>query len=370
MKILFLAPIPPPINGHSLASEVFLNSVRQNNCVNVINLSKKKRSGLFSDLFRSIEVFKFVFEIIKYTKNVDLIYFTVSESVKGNLKDLFFLLFMYKKLSKVVLHLHGGAGMKLILNNKKSFLFLLNLFFLKKINKIIVLGESLKSIYKDTVPDNRIFIVQNFALDNCYLNLDEIYLKYKSINVLNCLFLSNLIPGKGFMELIEAYKRLTPEIQEKISINIAGAVPDRETKMLLKSLQQIYPKFKYHGIVEGEVKKDLLKKSQLFLLPTYYAYEGQPISILEAYASGSTVATTYHSGIPDIFSANVNGYLLYEKNIDSIIHVLNNALQDLLSGNLLKFGLTNYKFADSNFRVSHFLNRMNETLNSKNDINE
>jgi glycosyltransferase involved in cell wall biosynthesis len=65
---------------------------------------------------------------------------------------------------------------------------------------------------------------------------------------------------------------------------------------------------RYHGTVHGARKQELLREAHVFCLPTYYPYEGQPISILEAYASGCAVITTDHSGIFDIFADGVNGY--------------------------------------------------------------
>jgi glycosyltransferase involved in cell wall biosynthesis len=63
----------------------------------------------------------------------------------------------------------------------------------------------------------------------------------------------------------------------------------------------------YHGdssaciIVDGPGKKNLFSEAHIFCLPTYYPYEGQPIAILEAFASGCVVITTNHSGISDFF---------------------------------------------------------------------
>ena len=77
----------------------------------------------------------------------------------------------------------------------------------------------------------------------------------------------------------------------------------------------------------------------MFCLPTWLKFEGQPISIIEAYASGCIVVTTANGGINDIFNDNVNGVLLhvnFNANNDRIQEELRKKL-----GNKLQYILTN-----------------------------
>ncbi|MBW8003473.1 MAG: glycosyltransferase family 4 protein, partial [Planctomycetes bacterium] len=67
---------------------------------------------------------------------------------------------------------------------------------------------------------------------------------------------------------------------------------------------------------------DLYRSSQVFCLPTYYRYEGQPISIIEAYASGCVVVTTDQGGIGDIFKNNKNGYEVEKESIEDLVDKL------------------------------------------------
>ena len=76
------------------------------------------------------------------------------------------------------------------------------------------------------------------------------------------------------------------------------------------------------NFIDGERKKELYLSSHIFCLPTYYPYEGQPISILEAYATGCVVITTPHGGIPDIFVDQKNGFLVESNDIGSLKQVL------------------------------------------------
>ena len=70
------------------------------------------------------------------------------------------------------------------------------------------------------------------------------------------------------------------------------------------------------------MRRSLFAAAHVFCLPTYYPYEGQPLSILEAYASGCVVVTTNHSGIRDVFKPEENGYEVEKKSAESIAQVL------------------------------------------------
>lgn len=121
------------------------------------------------------------------------------------------------------------------------------------------------------------------------------------------LFLSNLLFGKGHWEIVEGFSQLPPVERDKIRIDFAGRIDSVDEHERFLSAIESYPQLRYNGVVHGEEKKALLANAHTFLLPTYYPYEGQPICILEAYASGCAVITTDHSGIFDTFSDGVNG---------------------------------------------------------------
>ena len=78
----------------------------------------------------------------------------------------------------------------------------------------------------------------------------------------------------------------------------------------------------YVGVVYNEEKKELLNWSNIFVLPTYYKMEGQPISILEALATKNVIISTNHAGIVDVIEDNKNGFLVEKKNSKSVTNKL------------------------------------------------
>ena len=362
MKILFIAPIPPPLNGQSLASQVIYDEIATNNKVDLVNINKKRPKSIVDQIGRFFSILNQSLSLSFKSAKADRIYFTISESVLGNIKDLFFYVLCFNSLHKMVIHLHGGAGMTLIMNNESSLLAKLNIFFLKRMKGIIILGQSLKQVYNNKINAHKIFIVPNFAQD--YLFLDEVSIikKFDNCNTIRLLYLSNLIYGKGYEELLDAYFALPEEIMQRIQIDLAGEIRTYGEKVKILERIQNHPNIRYHGVVVGEMKKALFSNAHVFCLPTYYPYEGQPISILEAYASGCIVMTTNHSGIPDIFNDFENGYLVEKKSSESISKAIKKIVFDADEKLLVNLALNNSKLANEKYRAVKYCNELKKVL--------
>ena len=351
MKILFIAPLPPPLTGHSLASKVLLDELVKHNRVEVVDFKKDVlKQGVYS-ANRIFQIFKIHTEIWQKKKDADVIYLTISQSISGNIKDLITYALCFKTISRMIIHLHGGGIKKLIFDRYRIF-YHLNKFFLKRIGGAVVLGKSLISIFKVMMPQDRIHVIPNFAEDYLLLDKKNIKKKFFNINPLRILFLSNLIPGKGYEELINAYMTLNDELKKIIRIDFAGGFESEIQK--IKFLDKIKDTLEihYHGIVSEGKKKLLFSNSHLFCLPTYYYYEGQPISILEAYASGCVVITTDHGGISDIFKNGVNGFEVRKKSVVSIKRTIEQILKQ--PEQLLPMALSNRDIVYGKYRTSTY----------------
>jgi glycosyltransferase involved in cell wall biosynthesis len=350
MKILFIAPLPPPITGHSFASKIFLDYLVKYHQVQIVNLSKESFKSGFNSIERIIQIIKIFWEIWYKKRGVDTIYFTISESIAGSIKDLFIYFICFGSLDKMIIHLHGGAGMKEIMLNSNKIHYKINKYFISRLYGVVVLGKSHYDIYSSIFKKDKIYIVPNFASDELFLDNEEIIDKFKNLQPIRILFLSNFIEGKGYNELIEAYSLLDDNIKNNLIIDFAGGFESENQKNnFLQKVEKI-AQFRYHGIVSGIEKKELFKSAHIFCLPTYYSYEGQPITILEAYASGCVVITTNHSGIHDIFCDKLNGFEVEKRSSNSI----KNAIKQITIENdkLLPIALFNRAIAHKEFRTS------------------
>ena len=214
MNILFIAPIPPPLTGNSLAASVFLNRLKRDNNVEVVNLNKNSFQNGVSSLKRIGQILGILKKVWNLRRSVDLIYFSISESSSGNIKDILIYLICFKKLKMTIIHMLGGAGMKRMID-KRGVQYKLNKFFISRLAGVIVEGEQQALTFSKVIKRDRIFVVNNFAEDFLFINKEEVKKKFENKNPLKILFLSNLLYGKGHNELAEAYIGLSVENKKK-----------------------------------------------------------------------------------------------------------------------------------------------------------
>jgi glycosyltransferase involved in cell wall biosynthesis len=251
----------------------------------------------------------------------------------------------------MVVHLHGG-GLREHLFDRHGLLRRLNRVFLKRVGGVVVLGKTMVSIFDGMVPAGRVHVVANFADESLFARREEIERKFERTGTLRVLFLSNLLAGKGHEELAEACLGLEDPLKRRIRVDFAGGFEsDRDRERFLRTIQG-NDNLNYLGTVSGEEKRRLLAEAHLFCLPTYYAFEGQPISILEAYASGCVVVTTNHAGIRDIFRDGENGYRVQAKSARSIRDRLEAIAAD--PAGLADVALRNQRIASERYREDRY----------------
>lgn len=326
MNILFVGPLPEPVTGQSLACRVLLDELSRHHEVRVVNLSKREFKQGVSSLSRVLTVMRIICDVGRKSRTADIIYLTVAESFAGNLKDLMIYIVCFRRLQRTVIHLHGGAGLRGIMLGPKGLHRRVNEFFVRRLGGAIVLGSRQVDVFSQALSRDRIHIVPNFAQDYLFVSDERISQKFAHMRPLRLLFLSNLLPGKGYRELVEAFLALDEPMEAAVEIDFAGSFESEADRALFLQRIERSPHLRYHGTVHGEQKRALFERTHVFCLPTYYPYEGQPISILEAYASGCAVMTTDHSGIGDIFADGINGYEVEKRSSRALKYAIEKAL--------------------------------------------
>lgn len=360
MKILFIAPYPPPHTGNSLPVKVLHDHLNnQKHDVEIINLSKKNNYSWMGYSIRIISIIKILLFINKVQKKYDIIYLTIGEGVFSNFRDLIIYFICRNRLNTMVIHMLGGANMVNIFSKRYWPIFILNKYFIKNLFNVIVEGGAQKFTFSRVIKPSRIQIIPNFSEDYLFVDKKKIENKYQNTKPLKILFLSNMLTGKGHIELAKAYKILPETYKFFVEIDFAGKLLSNKNDFI--SLLNDETNLKYHGSVSGEKKRKLFSNAHIFCLPTYYRYEGQPFSIIEAYASGAVVITTDHSGIGQIFENTKNGFYVEKKSVSSIRNKIVNILDN--KDILIKIAIYNNRLANNQYKSSHYLSAMDKVFN-------
>lgn len=240
-------------------------------------------------------------------KNIAISHINMPLEKAAIIRDYFFILFSSIFGIPVILHLRGGLFSK-NLQTPLFFRFLLKYSFLKA-EGIIFLGENEKEFYKKkyNIPENKISVLPNCAKVPC-----EHSIKENPTTSLNILFMGRLDKNKGLIEIINALQELN---SIKYIFNYAGDGPDKDW-FIETSKKVLGSKVQYHGVIGDTKKADLLAKSHIFLLPSYF--EGLPNALLEAMSYGVVPIVTPVGSIPEVITNDYNGLLVEVGNSSEI----------------------------------------------------
>lgn len=308
-RICFIAQFPPPMHGLSKAVETLYNSeLSQEFDYEKVDITNNK------DFLKNLNLI--------HKSKADLFYFTISQTKGGNIRDLVIFKLLCVQHKKCLIHLHGGYYRQLVDNDMSGWQRKANYKAISQLDGAIVLGKSFKPIFQGMLPDDKIYVVPNCVDDQYLMSDEEFEEKVRTLDerkVKHVLYLSNFIRSKGYPEVLEMVKlekeRVETGGERKLHFDFAGKFFEQSEEDFFNSYVKdncLEDYVTYHGIVDGDEKRKLLKECDLFVLLTRYPNEGQPISILEAMGNGMMIVTTDHAGIPDIVEDGVNGIVVKE----------------------------------------------------------
>lgn len=359
--ILLIGPLPYPIDGCSFANQTLFDNLKRGGYkIDSINTNSNLISGNQGSNFSLKKVllfFKsyfFIYKVFFASK----VYVTPGQTFYGLMKYSPFLILSWLLGKPYFIHLHGNyLGFEFSrLTGIKRKLFLM---VVSKATAGIVLSESLRFNFKGLLPENRIFVVYNFVEDSI---LEKFALRSPKPNdKLRILFLSNLIKEKGILDVLQACVLLLDKNVD-FKLTVAGCF-DESIRANVEGLFHILgASVEYLGVVSGDKKVESFRNSNVFVLPTYYKMEGQPISLLEGLAAGNVIVTTSHAGIPDIISSE-NGFLVSPNSPQDLARVLENISIDL-DGYIDLFSQRNFEYSSSEFTEDIFSKRILNVIQS------
>lgn len=248
----------------------------------------------------------------------------------GGVKSLFkiplLLIFALIRCKNVVI-LPAQNGLRII----APLLFMLNLFFQRKIHYIVIGGwmpnlilnrsflthclKRFDHIYVETSIMKKTLDERGFSnviiMQNC--KPLDIISKHDIKNIDSdefrlCIF-SRIMKQKGLEHAVAAIKTLNERFGKySCSLDIYGQIEFSETEWFNK-LQKTFPdNVCYKGVVPFDKSVDVLKNYSALLFPTLFFTEGIPGTIIDAYAAGLPVISSKWASFSDIVNEEKTGY--------------------------------------------------------------
>jgi colanic acid/amylovoran biosynthesis glycosyltransferase len=134
-----------------------------------------------------------------------------------------------------------------------------------------------------------------------------------------------LVPKKGLGTARHAFAGFL-KTYPNAKFQIAGDGPlSSELQTVVRQLN-IQLSVNFLGFLGQPELRDIYEKAHIFMhpseLPPDANQEGIPNSMLEAMATGLPVVTTYHGGIPEAVTHNLNGLLVSERDVNGLTNSL------------------------------------------------
>ncbi|MEE9326111.1 MAG: glycosyltransferase family 4 protein [Cocleimonas sp.] len=233
----------------------------------------------------------------------DKIYFTASIRSVAFYRDLLIstLWKTYKLFKNVdVFYHYHTKGVDEFVSESKISLKLTN-FFVRNIN-IVLLSPMLEKDFSKVKSYKRMYYLPN-GVEDTLNGIDfkhSLELKYDSKDVLNVLYLSNMIKSKGYLLVLELANKIK---DDSVVYHFAGGwESSNDEKEFFDYIEEnnLSEIVVFHGFVNGEEKRILFESAHLFMFPTRYKKEAFPLSILEALSYGVPVIATDEASIPYI----------------------------------------------------------------------
>ena len=341
-RFLLVGPLPPPIHGEALAFEMLCGALaeRGHDCWTV-NVHGKDSSclGRFT-LKRSMEIprlfARFVRGLIARHRRV---YVTLSRSRAGFLRDLLMIWSAWSCGCRLVVHVHGGNYGVFYGAQPRFWRFLIRRT-LRRVHRIILLSERLRGMFDfDPALQGRLTVVWNGL--SFVPNAGPRGRRLDGRRPVRLLFLSNLHQSKGYFDVLEAVAALRrttaipleavfagsflPSVDDPAPMSPAEAEARFHEYVAAHGLGNIV---RYAGPVVGSAKRRLLETSDVFVLPTRYFTEGQPLAVIEAMAHGCVVIATDYRAIPDLVVDGVTGVLIDHGRPDRIAAAVRGLVAD------------------------------------------
>jgi len=296
-KILLVSQLPPPFNGSTIMTRTLVSALRlSGHDVFLVNKSFSRQSDeIGKAYFRKLLglpafLIRFIFGIFDHRPKVMLLFLT--NRPQSFLVDCCVLAISRIFRVRIICYLHTNGFSELAARNV-IFRELVKWAF-KSSNLTVTLSKSMTEDVMPFVQVDRTRIIRNCTVDSQSPERADALSRFNHKKII---FVSNLIPSKGYVDFLRLFYALSDEFKELSGVLIGSPTYRDQLEHLRSEVHSagFSSTLKILGYQDHETISKYLSESSVFVFPSQYAFEAQPLVLLEALAHSLPIVG-YSSG--------------------------------------------------------------------------
>lgn len=332
--VVIIGPLPPPVHGVTVAIKRLLES-NIGERLNVIHVDTSDHRD--PSTIGAIDLRNYVIALVSYFNlalaclrfRPDAVYVPISQTRIGYARDaLYFIITRALSHARIIVHLHGGHFGDFYRDGDRITRYFVDIT-MRFVDRAIVLSDCFTSIFRTWLPPERIDVVTNGS-DLVIAGISEKVFGPPRMAT-SVTFLSSLMRSKGIIDFLTAAMQCLDEGAD-LNFNVAGEWWEEDSSVRADAYASIIPRhrnrIRFLGVVTGAEKSELFRTTDIFVLPTYYRFEGQPTVILEAMSAGCAVIATNHAAISETVVDGLTGILVPPKDPPALSAAIMRFAQD------------------------------------------
>lgn len=350
MKLLVFAHVPPPHHGQSQMVKLMVDGFAADPSlgIEVLHVDARFSAGL-SDIgavrggkIRALAGFCRQALRLSREHGCRSLYYVPSPPKRSSLyRDFLVMALIRWRFERVILHWHAVGLGAWLQSEAWPWERWMTRACLGRASRAIVLARSNRADAEVLRPRS-VAVVGNGIPDPCpdyWSHLGPRRSGAPQGPVLRVLFMAHCTRDKGVFGAIDAVvaanRTLGPGPRFRLTVAGSFLSAAEEDEFRSRAARpDIAGDLEIAGFVSGAEKDRLLRESDIFLFPTYFANEGQPLNLIEAMAYGLPCVTTRWRSIPEYFPPDYPG-LCVPRDVPALAAALH-AVAGKIDGNDLR----------------------------------
>lgn len=325
-RILFIAPLPPPVHGSAMVSEYIRRSrwIETSFEADFVNLSTSRRMGEIRKL-TPVKAVRFIGSYLRVLGKLlrnryDACYLATTCQGVGFLKDAPFVLLCKLFRRKVIIHQHNKGMSKDV--DRWPYRWLMPWVY--RHTEVILLSWRLYPDVDRIIRKEQVWICPNGipALSSMEGPV------HAGSSVPRLFFLSNLLISKGVLVLLDACRLLKEKGYAFACDLVGGETPEMDRQRFQEEvrLRGLEGTVFYQGARYGAEKEAFFRQAAIFVQPTFE--DCFPLTLVEAMQHGLPIVSTDEGAIPDMVIDGENGFICGRKQVEPMVKAIEKLLND------------------------------------------